>query len=210
MMVTNVIRDQIKRIFDTPGFDGVARQRIRELSGAAALDPAKEDRLIGLLCQYVERAPQLLEACYGAAQQAGVANEAAPILEAAARYFLEPQDFIPDQMGLYGLLDDAYQSNRFVERTSELYQHYAGRPLLALDLSSMNAVARSVIGEPLASQLDQVVDTTVQSIAQQIQLLAQQRQQFQVSPTGGPGAWGGTWEDEMSRTGAELGISINW
>jgi uncharacterized membrane protein YkvA (DUF1232 family) len=210
MMVTNVIRDQIKRTINTPGFDGVARQRIRELSSAATLDPAKEDRLIGLLCQYVERAPQLLEACYGAAQQAGVADEAAPILEAAARYFLEPQDFIPDRMGLYGLLDDAYQTNSFVARTSELYQHYTGRPLLALDLSSMNAVARSVIGEPLARQLDQVVDSTVQSIVQQIQLLAQQRQQFQVSPTGGPGAWGGTWEDEMSRTGAELGISINW
>lgn len=209
-MVTNVIRDQINRTFNTPGFDSFARQRIRELSNATTIDPATEDRLIGLLCQYVERAPQLLEACYGAAQQAGVANEAAPILEAAARYFLEPQDFIPDQMGLYGLLDDAYQSNRFVARTSELYQQYTGRPLLALDLSGMNTRARSIIGEPLASQLDQVVDSTVQSIIQQIQLLAQQRQQFQVSPTGGPGAWGGTWEDEMARTGAELGISINW
>jgi len=26
----------------------------------------------------------------------------------------------------------------------------------------------------------------------------------------GTGSWGGTWEDEMSRTAASCGISINW
>lgn len=210
MMVTNVIRNQIAGTFNRPGFDDFARQRLRELSDASAFVPQEEDRLIGLLCQYVERAPELLDACFEAAHQAGVAHEAAPILEAAAGYFIDPRDFIPDQMGLFGLLDDAYLTHRFVAHTSELYQQYAGRPLLQLDLSSMNAVARSVIGEPLASQLDQAVDSTVQTIIQQIQLLALQGQQFQFSPTGGPGAWGGTWEDEMTRTGAELGISINW
>jgi uncharacterized membrane protein YkvA (DUF1232 family) len=209
-MVTNVIRKQIADTFNSPGFDTFARQRLQQISDGSATDRTREDRLIGLLCEYVERAPQLLEACLDAALREGVANEAAPILEVAARYFVEPQDFIPDQLGLFGLLDDAYLTHRFVARTSELYQQYAGHPLLPLDLSSMNAVARSVIGEPLAGQLDQAVDSSVQTIIQQIQLLAQQRQQFQFSPTGGPGAWGGTWEDEMSRTGAELGISINW
>ncbi len=29
------------------------------------------------------------------------------------------------------------------------------------------------------------------------------------SPTGGPGAWGGSWEDEMRRMGAEIGISFD-
>lgn len=209
-MITNMIRNQIANTFATPGFDSVARERLQQLASGDVPDPKKADRLIELLCEYVERAPQLLEACWSAAQQAGVANEASPILEAAARYFVEPQDFIPDQMGLYGLIDDAYLTHKFVGGTSDLYQQYAGHPLLPLDLSSMNSVARSIIGEPLAGQLDQTVEQTIQAVIQHIQLLAQQQQQFQYSPTGGPGSWGGTWEDEMSRLGAECGISINW
>jgi uncharacterized membrane protein YkvA (DUF1232 family) len=189
-MVTQVIRNQIAATFARPGFDSFARQRLREMSGGASSMPEKEDRMIELLRQYVERAPQLLEACYGAAMQAGVANEVAPILQAAANYFIEPQDYIPDRMGLFGLLDDAYLTHRFVVRTSELYQHYTGQPLLMLDLSAMNAVSRSVIGEPLASQLDQTVDASVQAVVQHIEMLARQRGQVQVSPTGGlvPGA----------------------
>jgi len=209
-MIINAMRKQIADTFNSPGFDKFARQRLQEISEGSAIDQAREDRVVVLLREYVERAPQLLEACLDAAQRAGVANEAAPILEVAARYFLEPHDFIPDQLGLFGLLDDAYLTHKFVARTSELYQQFAGYPLLPLDLSPMNAVARSVIGEPLAGQLDHTVDQAIQTVLQQIQLLAQQRQQFQFSPTGGPGAWGGTWEDEMARTGAELGISINW
>lgn len=208
-MLTTLIRNQITSAFNTRGFDGVARERLQQLAGGQVPDQQKSDRLIELLCEYVERAPQLLDACWSAAQQAGVANEASPILETAAHYFIEPQDFIPDQLGLYGLLDDAYLTHKFVGRTSDLYQQYSGQPLLPIDLSSMNSVARSVIGEPLAGQLDQTVEATIQNVIQQIQLLAQQ-QQMQFSQTGGPGSWGGAWEDEMARVGAECGISINW
>lgn len=209
-MITNLIRDQIATTFGTPGFDGMMRERLRQLAEGEAVDPQKVDRLIELLCEYVERAPQLLDSCWSAAQQAGVAEEAAPILETAAHYFIEPQDFIPDQMGLYGLIDDAYLTHCFVGQTSDLYRQYSGTPLLPLDLAPMNAVARAVIGEPLASQLDQAVDATIQTVIQHIQQLAQQQQKPQFSQTGGPGSWGGSWESEMARMSAECGFSINW
>ena len=85
-------------------------------------------------------------------------------------------------------------------------------PLLQIELDGDNAVVRAIIGEPLASTLDQDVATTIQTaiVQQQVSQLYGQGTLNVGSRTGGPGSWGGCVEDEIARLGAECGISINY
>lgn len=124
----------------------------------------------------------LLLACDAAATAVGAGQFAAPILQTAAGYFLQPQDYIPDQQGPYGLLDDAYLACRFVAGVSQAYAAATGTPLLDMSLDARSSTVRAVIGEPLASQLDRDVQQTLHAAAAQVRLA--QMQPWPVQRTG--------------------------
>lgn len=111
---------------------------------------------VSFIKEYIEHAPALLEALAAAGGKAGIGKVVSPIVDAAEQYFLAPFDFMPDQWGLVGLMDDAYLAHSLVQAVSERYRRQTGTPLLppSMDLTKANQVIRSLIGEPLASQID--------------------------------------------------------
>ena len=117
---------------------------------------------------------------------------------------------IPDHAGTIGLVDDAYLVHAFLSQVNTAYQANTGRPLLMFDPAPTLQVLGGIAGPQVSGQLNQaVIQGVAQAVEQsQYEQLTQWKQTL--SPTGGPGAWGGTWEDEMARVGAECGISINW
>jgi hypothetical protein len=166
--------------------------------------------------QYVYQTVDLIETCANAASQVGLGEFVAPILNGAAQYFMTPQDYLPDHTGLYGLLDDAYLARCLISQVSDLYRQQMGVPLLPFDIhpDQLRQVVRALIGEPVATQLDQVVANTIhQALIQHLNgLYAQQARTLPVqsgSRTGGPGSWGNNFESEIARQAAELGISFD-
>jgi uncharacterized membrane protein YkvA (DUF1232 family) len=107
-----------------------------------------------LIREYIEHAPALLDQLALAAKEAHVMSKVSLILESIEEYFFAPFDVIPDQLGLLGLVDDAYLAHRLIETMSNWYQTKTGTPLISVDLSSINMFIRSLIGEPHASMLD--------------------------------------------------------
>jgi hypothetical protein len=148
-----------------------------------------------------------------AAQQGGVAHLVGPLIQQVAQYFLSEQDLIPDRSGTLGLLDDAYLAHAFLHQVNVAYAASTGHPLLPFDAAPAIQVLRALLGPQVSLQLDQwVTDGVGQAVAQsRFQQLQQWNGQFQGggSRTGGPGSWGGCWEDEMARMGAEMGISFD-
>jgi len=151
--------------------------------------------------EYVEHAPALLEALETAARQAGVTQEVAPVLEAAENYFHQPMDFIPDQLGLTGLTDDAYVAHVLVQKVAEQYHQRTGRRLLPLpmDLAQANAMMRRLIGEPIASQLDNAVNQTFG--APMLQQVLQRLMQWNATlPVGRDPIWGNASINDVVNT----------
>jgi uncharacterized membrane protein YkvA (DUF1232 family) len=108
-----------------------------------------------------------------AAREAGIRNEVLPILQAAEQYFLQPLDAIPDNMGLIGLMDDAYLAHCLFQSVSDQHQQDTGQALLGADMTAANRVIRVLIGEPLATALDVSVTSVLQgpTLQQSVQQL---------------------------------------
>jgi uncharacterized membrane protein YkvA (DUF1232 family) len=164
-MRTDLIRQQIASAFAEERVSGRFVQLVRTFAQQRNVQPTQADleTFIAFVRQYMDAVPSLLDETAAASRRAGIGATVLPMLEAAAQYWHEPNDLIPDSLGVVGLLDDAYYSMSLMQSLSINQQQRTGTPLLTQDYSEANRIIRNVIGEPLAS----ILDTTVASVQRQ-------------------------------------------
>lgn len=110
---------------------------------------------------YVRSVPELLAGASAAAAGSPVEATMAQIMAAAITYWDEPDDLVPDELGILGLLDDAYFSLRMLQLTSDRLREESGQTLVADDLSALDNVVRDMLGEQLVEVLDELVMLTL-------------------------------------------------
>jgi uncharacterized membrane protein YkvA (DUF1232 family) len=110
---------------------------------------------------YIEQVPYMMTVAWTAAHTVGLEAEMASILEMVNSYWIEGDDIIPDELGAIGLLDDAYCSLTSLQAVSDHYRLQTGKYLFPDDLTAANRAMRRIIGEPYASELDQIVIRTM-------------------------------------------------
>ena len=118
-------------------------------------------KVINFVNEYIEHAPALMTLIEEAAANYGAQHDVQPILDATEDYFLDPDDTIPDHLGLVGLVDDAYLTHSLMQAISDRYKSQSGKSLLPLEPHEDNAFVRRLIGEPFASMLDEHVAATL-------------------------------------------------
>ncbi len=111
---------------------------------------------------YIRQVPYMIKVAWTAASNVGLEDEMEQILDMVQSYWLEGDDVIPDDLGVIGLLDDAYCSLSSLQTVSDHFQLQTGKYLFPDNHSSANAVMRKIIGEPYATDLDRIVITTMQ------------------------------------------------
>ena len=132
---------------------------------------------------YIELVPYMIKVAWTASRSVGLETPMSRILEAVQSYWLEDQDIIPDQLGIIGLLDDAYCSLTSLQLVSDHYQLQTGKFLFPDDFTGANRVMRKIIGEPYASDLDRLVTATMQSagLIEAVKTLASPEKQLDFS-----------------------------
>lgn len=136
---------------------GVADRQGRTVSAA---DLQRGARFVS---RYIELVPYMIKVANTAAGNVGLREPMERILEVVESYWLEGEDIIPDEMGIIGLLDDAYSSLTSMQMVSDHYQLQTGKYLFPDDLTSANHAMRKIIGEPYASDIDRMVTSTMQN-----------------------------------------------
>ena len=191
-MYAHALASHVEQTLDAPDARAALDARLEAFAaeGGAALGPGDKRGMADLAEAYVRSTVDLLVACDQAAGAAGIAAFAAPVLQTAINYFLSPADHIPDNNGLYGLMDDAYLACRFCARMSEMVRQQRGFALFDTSLDAHSPVIRVLIGEPLASRLDRDIETTLAAVLAQVQMA--QLQPIQANPRAG-------WNDWMRR-----------
>ena len=145
------------------------------------VQPGKLDLAHGssFIYNYLEQVPYMLTVGWTSARNVGLENEIKSILEMVESYWIEDDDVIPDSLGIFGLLDDAYCSLSSMQTMSDLYRMQTGKHLFPDDLTSANTIMRKIIGEPYITELDTIVTKAVKDaqVAEAVKLLASPEKQ---------------------------------
>lgn len=154
------IRQEVEHAVRHEQETGSLRKRIVEALRKARpdADGGTVDRLAGdgveVIRGFIESAPTVIEATIQAAEEAGVVEQVLPIFETALSYLHEEIDFIPDSLGLAGLMDDAYLIYGLMQEISERHRVMTGSSLLpSATFAEMQDIKR-LIGDPTATRLD--------------------------------------------------------
>lgn len=119
-------------------------------------------RGIRFVLGYIRQVPYMMTVAWTAASNVGLEVQMEHILDMVQSYWLEGDDVIPDDLGVIGLLDDAYCSLCSLQAVSDHYQLQTGKYLFPDNLSSANRVMRKIIGEPYATDLDRIIILAMQ------------------------------------------------
>ena len=129
----------------------------------AGVDAQEDDLKQGaqFVLGYIRQVPYMMTVAWTAAANVGLQREMKQILEMVESYWIEGNDIIPDDLGVIGLMDDAYCSLSSLQAVSDHFQLQSGKFLFPDDLTSANTAMRKIIGEPYATDLDRLVITAL-------------------------------------------------
>jgi uncharacterized membrane protein YkvA (DUF1232 family) len=158
-------------------YDLLAVVADREGATVGSEDLEQGARFVG---GYIEQVPYMMKIAWTAATNVGLETQMKKILQMVESYWLEGDDVIPDQLGVIGLLDDAYCSLTSLQAVSDHFQLQTGKYLFPNDLSAANMAMRKIIGEPYASELDRIVIKTMKEtgLIEAVKTLASEEKQL--------------------------------
>ena len=176
---------QIEQIIATQFADPHAAVELQELLLVVAdregAKPNDEEvaRGASFVYSYVEQVPYLLTVAWTSAKTVGLDAEFESILSMIESYWIEDNDVIPDSLGIIGLMDDAYCSLLSMQTLSDYYQLQTGKYMFPDNLTAANQIMRKIIGEPYATELDNIVTKAVHNakVKEAVKLLASPEKQ---------------------------------
>ncbi len=162
-MDTAQIQNIISRQFADPQSALDLQKLLKAVASQQGAQPDAKELADGanFICNYLEQVPYLLTVAWTSARNVGLETEITSILEMVESYWIEDDDVIPDSLGIFGLLDDAYCSLSSMQTLSDLYRMQSGKHLFPDDLTAANKIMRKIIGEPYTTELDELVSEAI-------------------------------------------------
>ena len=111
--------------------------------------------------EYVNLVPALIEEGLNSSGKFGIQNEMNQMISELEYYWLLEEDLIPDNLGLIGITDDAYASMYLLQTLSDYCKSMYSRPLLQTDFTNSNNFIRNILGNSIATTLEQNVQVTI-------------------------------------------------
>jgi hypothetical protein len=134
-------------------------ERIVQLPELEALE-----RLYEFVVRYIQQVPQMLEDLHHGAVEAGLLNYVSPILEVVEGFFMAPPKELNKETGLAALMDEAFLAHRLFEEVNDTYIMRVGQPMIPFDMTMSNVIVHSLISEPFANELEQIVTIATKGI----------------------------------------------
>lgn len=116
--------------------------------------------LLTFITDYVESVPGCLKLVKTVSRRLGFYTYAAPFLDMAQEYFLHPPAELANDIGLEALLDEAFLTHRLLEEVNDHHIRHLQRPLLPVDMTEANIIVHHLLGDDLATRLEDLVQST--------------------------------------------------
>jgi len=162
-MDTSLIESMIERMGEGDHPDPGLLDLLSVVAEQHGVEAGEEElrRGVGFVTGYIEQVPYMLKVARTSASNVGLEKEFDRILETVLSYWMEGDDIIPDELGVMGLMDDAYCSLTLLQAISDHYRLMTGKHLFPDDLTQANQAMQRLIGEPYVSELDTLVVRTM-------------------------------------------------
>lgn len=157
--IRQVIAEAIARESRTGALRRYFERRLQALAARLELPERYPlDALVDFTRKYIEYVPEFLDQVASRARAAGLEKQVAPFLNMAEDFFLAPPDDLEGESELHALLDEAFLAQRLIEEVNDRLLRSCGRPLVNVDMTRANIIAHHLVGEPLATRLELLVD----------------------------------------------------
>jgi len=113
--------------------------------------------LIGFTSAYIESVPGSISLVTAVSKQQGFHRYVAPFLHIAEDFFIQPPADIATGNDLEALLDEAFLAHRLLEEVNDYHIGHLGHALLPVDMTQANIIVHHLLGEPLATRLENLV-----------------------------------------------------
>lgn len=136
-----------------------------------ATEPDAVERAVAFVRAYIKSVPVLLREAVDRSAGTFAENKMNRMVTAATTYWNAADDIIPDDQGLYGILDDAYCTLTLLQALDDRFREQSEHGLVAAELGDSNLAIRRLLGPTIAGQLEDYVDDALDD-ATMTQLLA--------------------------------------
>lgn len=164
-MLQKLIQKSVAQEQQTGQLHQILQQRIETVESIVQLPELEAlERLYEFVIRYIEQVPQMLEDLHQGAVEAGLLNYVSPILEVVEGFFMAPPEELSEVTGLAALMDEAFLAHRLFEEVNDTYIMRVGQPMIPFDMTMSNVIVHTLIGEPFANDLEQVVTLAAKGI----------------------------------------------
>jgi hypothetical protein len=164
-MLQKLIQKSVAQEQETGQLHQILQQRIETVESIVQLPELEAlERLYEFVIRYIEQVPQMLEDLHQGAVEAGLLNYVSPILEVVEGFFMAPPEELNEVSGLAALMDEAFLAHRLFEEVNDTYIMRVGQPMIPFDMTMSNVIVHTLIGEPFANDLEQVVAVAAKGI----------------------------------------------
>lgn len=164
-MLQQLIQKSVTQEQETGQLHQMLQQRLDTVERIVQLPEVEAlERLYEFVVRYIQQVPQMLEDLHHGAVEAGLLNYVSPILEVVEGFFMAPPKELDKESGLAALMDEAFLAHRLFEEVNDTYIMRVGQPMIPFDMTMSNVIVHSLIGEPFANELEQVVMVAAKGI----------------------------------------------
>ncbi|MGH1485549.1 MAG: hypothetical protein ACRBCI_04960 [Cellvibrionaceae bacterium] len=150
----------------TGAMSAFIHENMSNLHGSINISSQTPDAaLMRFVEDYIESAPQHIQALHTLANEAGIGEYAQPFLNLSCTYFINPPDVLASLQGLHSFLCRAYLAHRLMEEVNDQIMSLSGAALAPMDMSMANIITHSLIGDDIANALDHLVLLSIETEA---------------------------------------------
>lgn len=121
-------------------------------------------QLLDFISLYIRSVPNLLNDLKMVATKKKLIRSVQPLIDIALEFFNLPSQSLGRRSGLTALMVKAYLAHRLLEEVNDACMFHTGTAIVPMDMSFTNTIVHTLIGEPFANDMDQLVDETVKKL----------------------------------------------
>lgn len=124
-------------------------------------------QLLDFVQLYIRSVPSLLSDFLHTAKKIGLSASVQPLVSIAYSFLNFPEEKIGARSGLTALMVKAYLANRLLEEVNDACHYHIGKTMIPIDMTLTNMIIHTIIGEPFANDMDELVNAAVKNLFSQ-------------------------------------------